>query len=508
MDIALAGARFVLAAVLAVAALTKLADRAGSVDAVENFGLPRALAAPVGFLLPLAEITVAGALLAGATAWWGAVGALLLLVAFTLVIASNLVRGRRPDCHCFGNLHSAPVGWTTVARNGLLAATAGFVVWQGRVDAGPGVLAWLSGLTALQLAILSGGVVIGGIAVLEALVVVNLMRQNGRLLVRMDALEARLEGGGAASPEEETGAHSGLEMGSPAPDFTLPGLHGETLTLHSLRAPGTPVMLLFSDPKCGPCNALMPEIARWQQDHAGKLRAALLNYGSAEDNRAKSTEHGLVDVLLQPDGKVADSYLIGGTPSAVLVNGDGTIGSPPAAGADAIRALVARTVGSPALLPMAAPPPPPKNSGNGASASAGLGDPAPSVELPDLTGKKIKLARFRGSETLLVFWNPGCGFCQQMLGDLKEWEEDRPKGAPKIVVISSGTAETNRAMGLRSPILLDEGFAVAGSFGAGGTPMAVLLDVGGNVSSEVVAGARGVLDLAKGRRHGMDAAAG
>lgn len=506
IDTALLGARILLAVVLAVAALTKLADRTGSVDAVENFGLPRALAGPVGFLLPLVELAAAGALLAGATAWWGAVGAVLLLLAFTVAIASNLVRGRRPDCHCFGNLHSAPVGWMTVVRNGLLAATAGFVVWQGRVDAGPGAWVWLTGLTALQLASLSGAIVFGGGAALGALLLVNLMRQNGRLLVRMDALEARLEGTDQEDLDEVPHAQPGLEMGSPAPDFSLPGLHGETLTLHSLRASGLPVMLLFSDPKCGPCNTLMPEVTRWQQEHSGKLRVAFVNYGSVEDNRAKATEHGLVDVLLQPDGKVADSYLVGGTPSAVLVNGDGTIGSSPAAGADAIRALLARTVGSPAPLPMAVPPP--QNGSNGATASIGLGDPAPSVELPDLTGKKIKLARFRGSETVLVFWNPGCGFCQQMLDDLKAWEATRPKSAPKIVVVSSGTAETNRAMGLRSPILLDEGFAVAGSFGASGTPMAVLLDVGGHVASEVAAGARGVLELAKGRHHDIDAAAG
>ncbi len=36
----------------------------------------------------------------------------------------------------------------------------------------------------------------------------------------------------------------------------------------------------------------------------------------------------------------------------------------------------------------------------------------------------MELEDFRGEETMVLFWNPGCGFCQQMLPDLKAWEED------------------------------------------------------------------------------------
>ena len=56
-----------------------------------------------------------------------------------------------------------------------------------------------------------------------------------------------------------------------------------------------------------------------------------------------------------------------------------------------------------------------------------VGEPAPEVALPDLEGQTVKLEDFRGEETLVLFWNPGCGFCQQMLPDLKAWEED-PQG--------------------------------------------------------------------------------
>jgi thiol-disulfide isomerase/thioredoxin len=38
---------------------------------------------------------------------------------------------------------------------------------------------------------------------------------------------------------------------------------------------------------------------------------------------------------------------------------------------------------------------------------------------------------------LVLFWNPGCGFCQQMLPDLKEWEAGAPEGAPRCLLLGS-----------------------------------------------------------------------
>jgi uncharacterized membrane protein YphA (DoxX/SURF4 family) len=137
MEIALFVARVLLAVVFVVAGLAKLADRAGSRRAIVDFGVPGWLAPPLGVLLPLAELAVAGALIPRASAWSGALGALGLLLLFVAGIGVSLARGRRPDCHCFGQLSSAPVGWATLLRNGVLAALAGFVVWQGRLTLGP-----------------------------------------------------------------------------------------------------------------------------------------------------------------------------------------------------------------------------------------------------------------------------------------------------------------------------------------------------------------------------------
>ena len=122
------------------------------------------------------------------------------------------------------------------------------------------------------------------------------------------------------------------------------------------------------------------------------------------------------------------------------------------------------------------------------------------MKLPDLEGNTGQLADFRGEQTLVLFWNPGCGFCQQMLPDLKEWEAQAPEGTPRLLLISAGSEEANREMGLASPVLLDQNFATGRAFGASGTPSGVLVDAEGKVASEVAVGAPAVMELAGARR--------
>jgi peroxiredoxin len=141
-------------------------------------------------------------------------------------------------------------------------------------------------------------------------------------------------------------------------------------------------------------------------------------------------------------------------------------------------------------------------NGNGHDAprppvSSKIGEPAPDFSLPDLSGQEVSLSDFRGSQTLLLFWRPSCGFCQRMLADLKAWEAQPPKDASTLVVVSTDSVESNQAMGLRSPVLLDkDGMSVGRLFGATGTPMAVLVDEAGKIASELAAGAPAVLALA------------
>jgi uncharacterized membrane protein YphA (DoxX/SURF4 family)/thiol-disulfide isomerase/thioredoxin len=341
VDLALLAALLVLAAVFAVAGVAKLADREGSRRAVENFGVPAQLSRVVAVVLPLVELGVAIALISRTFAWWGALGALGLLVVFVVVIVVNLARGRHPNCQCFGQLRSAPVGRSTLIRNLVLAAIAGYVVWQGRLDMGASVTAWLFGLSVME----AVGLVIVLLA-LQGWIGLNLVRQQGRLLLRIEALEKRLDSGASPSIAREPQAARpvlGLPLGELAPEFRLPDLEGEMRTLTDLRAEGKPVMLLFSDPFCGPCAALLPQISEWQHQYADRVSVVLVSAGTRE-NVKKSATHGIGQVLVQEHGEVAKAYRYAGTPSAVLISSSGRIASPVAVGADAINSLVRRAV--------------------------------------------------------------------------------------------------------------------------------------------------------------------
>ena len=78
----------------------------------------------------------------------------------------------------------------------------------------------------------------------------------------------------------------------------------------------------------------------------------------------------------------------------------------------------------------------------------------------------------------------------------KAREEADSLGKPKLLVVSTGTVEANQAMGLTSPVVLDQDFSVGRAFGAGGTPSAVLVDAEGRIASPVAVGAQAVLALA------------
>jgi thiol-disulfide isomerase/thioredoxin len=116
--------------------------------------------------------------------------------------------------------------------------------------------------------------------------------------------------------------------------------------------------------------------------------------------------------------------------------------------------------------------------------------------LPDLAGDEIDLADYRGRQTLVIFWNPTCGFCRKMLPDLQAWEASTPPGAPALLIVSRGSVGENIEQGIRSKIVLDQGFSTAGTYGASGTPMGILIDAHGNIASELAVGAPAVMALA------------
>ncbi len=496
--------RLVLSAVFALAGATKLLDRPGSRAAMINFGVSERWASLAASMLAASEIVIALLLLPSSTAWFGAVGALALLVLFIVQIGINLAQGRTPDCHCFGQLYSRPIGRETLVRNGILALLALFLVLQGpqgirslalsQAALPEGSTLWI----ALAVLLLAVGAAVGVLG----LFMFNLLRQNGRLMLRVEALE-RAAGIVGAGEEQ---APAGLPVGTPAPAFQLPTIQGQIVNFADLfntaENQGKPILLHFSDPGCGPCRNFLPQIAEWQQKQS-RFNVVVASTGAPTTNLQHASEYGIENMLLQQDREVAQLFGVRATPGALLIDAQGRIASPVALGPEAIRTLVQERENGGKLrahLARGAATERTQQGNNGARGGpsiapvAQLGNDAPVFQLADLEGAPHALEDFKGDTTLLLFWNPDCGYCQRMLPKLREWEA-RGVVSPRLVLLSAGRAEAHQPDALDAPVLLDSGFRIGRTYGIQGTPSALLVDAQGKVASEVAVGEPAIVNL-------------
>lgn len=328
--------RVALAAVFALAAVTKLGRRAETESTLAAFGIPTGLRRPVAVALPLAELAVAVALLPAASTPYAAVAAVLLLAGFSFAVARVLVRGEQVDCNCFGSLGSDEVSRSTLLRDLALLVPAAFLVAVTWSDPGPGALAWIGDLDAMTAAAILGGVALA-VAVLSFGFCVELMRQNGRLLERLDALEGADGSAAGGVPAAAITRYAG----TPVPSFALPDLSGREVSLEGLLAEGRELLLLFSDPGCHACNPVLPALARLQREPGDGPLPIVMSLGDPEMNRVKASEHGLERVLIQPDFDLARVLGVNGMPGAVLVDREGRVAAEPVQGTDRVADLLA-----------------------------------------------------------------------------------------------------------------------------------------------------------------------
>jgi len=321
-------ARVLVAIVFATAAAAKLADRRGVLNTLAAFEVPATARGGVAVLLPLAELAAASALLVSASARWGAVGAIGLLVVFTAGVGVAMARGRKPDCHCFGRLSSSRAAPGTLVRNAVLAVAATLVAAYGPGDS---IGEWLQKRSPAELVAVGASIAAMGFVGL----CLRLRLEIRHLRRDLD----RLEG----STAETT---AGLPIGSPAPRFALPDVEGHTTTLEALLERGKPVGLVFVSANCGSCTTLLPNLARWQGTLQDRLTIAAVAAGSPSEVSRLAAQHRLENVLVQDDGEVFRAYHAVGTPSGVIVAADGSIASRTTATAFMVESLLRRALHS------------------------------------------------------------------------------------------------------------------------------------------------------------------
>ena len=347
----------------------------------------------------------------------------------------------------------------------------------------------------------------------------QLLRQNGRLLLRLEDIEKRLDALEFGDGDEP----QGLMVGSEAPAFELPDLSGERKSLAQFR--GQPVLLIFFNPDCGFCREMMPKVsavtrpANTLSHPMGEGRGEgtpcvlFLTTGDAAKNEQLFAEHKIeCPVLLQNDGEAAKAYHANGTPSGYLISSDGRIASALALGAEAVLKLASDDPHpQPLSHPMGEGGQRPGEGdrasrfGNRALARSKIkrdglkaGTPAPDFRLPRLDGRgDLTLSELRGKRVLLVFSSPDCGPCDTLAPELEKFHRRHPE--MQLVMISKGEPKNNRAKvkehGLTFPVVLQQQWEISRRYAMFATPIAYLLDEAGTVEHDVAVGIDAIREL-------------
>jgi peroxiredoxin len=324
------------------------------------------------------------------------------------------------------------------------------------------------------------------------------VRQNGRILLRLELIERRL----GARQQEPRRERQGLAIGSVAPDFELPDLAGNRHKLSEFR--GKDLLLMFFNPKCGFCTKMAADLAALPLEGAGRALPIVVTTGDAEANRKLVEQHGIRGVvLLQKEMEVASQYRAQGTPMGYRIDAEGKIVSD-------------LTVGGEALLQLAgsdwkrAPKPQTPEKGHGKTPDPSLaksrlnrsglkaGATAPEFTLPRIDGSELSLADLRGERVLLVFSDPNCGPCDELAPRLQQLHLERPD--LQVVVVSRRDADATRAkaesLGLTYPIVLQKQWEISLQYGMFATPMGDLIDEAGVLLRDVAVGVEPILALA------------
>jgi len=334
----------------------------------------------------------------------------------------------------------------------------------------------------------------------------QLVKQQGRMLLRLDALEQGTkpaEHDHVASRED--GEVEGLPSGTVFPAFEFPDLSGKTHTLEEFR--GTRLLLINWSFDCGFCEAIARDLAGMEAGlEKQNIRIVLLASGDASSNRKQALTHGLKTlILLQEDRRAPKPFEQQGTPVAYFLDEKARVAAPFASGADQVVALTRRIANSETEL--SGPKSERRWRGERSLAQSHIerkglkaGTPAPDFRLPDLQGHFVSLNDFRGRRVLLVFSDPHCGPCDELAPDLARLHQEHQNNGLSVLLVGRGTAEENRGkarqFGFQFPVVLQDKWKLSKEYGIFATPVAFLIGESGLIAKDVAVGKDAILALA------------
>src|SRR5213593_1609993 len=179
------------------------------------------------------------------------------------------------------------------------------------------------------------------VAITLGLVLFQVLKQQGRILHRLDELE--LKAAGVSAPAV-------LEIGTLVQYFQAPDLNGKNVSLSDFRV--RRVLLIYWNPECGFCDMLAAELAPLQTAlKKNNTAVVLVTYGDVESNRKLAVEHGLDSTILLIESSPAKEFIVNelfkhrGTPSAYLLDEQKRVIQALAVGMDDILRIARSTGG-------------------------------------------------------------------------------------------------------------------------------------------------------------------
>lgn len=292
-----------LAGVLLVSGVAKARDRRATADAFTALRVPEIGRTEVAAsLLPWGEIALALLLLLAPAPWLvpASAVALVLMLAYTVLVARALGFDPPVTCSCFGSIGRHTVDRTTLVRNVLLTLLAAFVLWFA-LDGGS-LISAVGDLGAKDWALLA--------AVAAVVAVVGLVVGPGPL-------------------REPEGSLEPLDYARQAIPFgSLVRADGTTVTLVELsRSQATLVVVL--NPGCAPCVRTAQKLDAWAHQLAPAVGVVAV-YPDATTART-ATEHATDLAAWEPELNVRRVFSVG-TPGAALLGADGLMAGGPVAG--------------------------------------------------------------------------------------------------------------------------------------------------------------------------------
>lgn len=484
MEIVLLIIRLILFGVFGVAAITKLLDPEGAKKAMSDFGTPEEFTGFFAVALPFAEIVFAVCFLFVSMSWAGAAGALILLSSFIGGMIWQMAQGNAPDCHCFGQIHSEPIGKKSLIRNIVFAVLALVLLFHGRDNQGLDLATTSSGMLQMVLILL---LVILAVVLLGYLVKVT--AQQNEIIRRIGVLEFATGEPGAVERNEAGDPSDGLPIGAPLPDFAISDLNSRVVQFDHLLGEKKPLLFLFVGSQCAPCEALLPEIIEWEAELSDKLKFVFFSHGDIETNRGKFGGDDKRTVLVENERELALAVHAKWTPTALFVDSDGNIASHIAPGDIAIRRLVeqikTRDLNEEFIHFL----------GMNGHRKPNIGESIPQFSATDINGRRITEKDFAGRKTLVAFSSPTCGHCVNLMQQIREWEPGRKAHDPEIIIFTDGDEEEERKLGLEASIIIDKEYKTATKFGMRGVPSAVLVNENGIIATEAAIGPSNIWSL-------------